>query len=195
MNQLPFLDAKTDYLWGEHELRDIADGEVPVLRVDDPDTPLTVRTVRDALVALVRAGYDDGVIPVLRAGDGQGERLVGVVGLSELEHALSIVADDPDAPVRFGAVERAHAFGEASLASLDGGAAGGGDPLDFGVYMDQAPLTVHALAPLELVHQFFAKLGAKYVVVTDTAGAYEGVIDKTAWLGFIAELERRAHGH
>jgi chloride channel 3/4/5 len=193
MNQLPFLDAKTDYLWAEHELHDIADSEVPVLRVDDPTTPLTVRTVRDALVALIRAGYDDGVVPVLRAGDGQGERLIGVVGASELEHALSIVADDPDAPVRFAAFERTHTFGEASLASLDGGA--GSDPYDFGVYMDQAPLTVHALAPLELVHQFFAKLGAKYVVVTDTTGAYEGVIDKTTWLGFIAELERRAHGH
>jgi chloride channel 3/4/5 len=186
MNQLPFLDAKTDYLWGEHELRDIADADVPVLRTGD--APLTVRAVRDALVALVRAGYDDGVVPILR----DDERVLGVVGARELEHALSIVADAPDAAVRFGAPGH---YGDASVGSLTGDEAGA-DPLDFGVYMDRAPLAVHALAPLELVHQLFAKLGAKAVVVTDADGAYAGVIDKTAWLGFTAELERRAHaGH
>jgi hypothetical protein len=62
------------------------------------------------------------------------------------------------------------------------------DPFDFSVYMDQvslittslllthidnnsqAPLTIQSNSPLELVHQFFAKLGARYVVVTDTDG-------------------------
>jgi chloride channel 3/4/5 len=53
---------------------------------------------------------------------------------------------------------------------------------------------VHHFAPLELVHQFFAKLGAKYVVVTDPDGAYEGVIDKTAWLAHLDEIEKQSHG-
>jgi chloride channel 3/4/5 len=54
---------------------------------------------------------------------------------------------------------------------------------------------VHHFAPLELVHQFFAKLGARYVVVTDPEGAYEGVIDKTAWLAFLEAVEHGVHHH
>ena len=62
------------------------------------------------------------------------------------------------------------------------------DPFDFSYYMDQvrvwytghdrglivlgaqAPLTVQSNSPLELVQQLFTKLGARYVVVTDTDG-------------------------
>jgi chloride channel 3/4/5 len=128
MNQLPFLDAKHDYLWGEYELQGVADAEVPVLRTDETNT---VRHVRDQLIALVRAGYDDGVIPILR-----GERLVGVVGAHELEHALSIVADEPDKQVRFGTLEKTHVFGEMSVGSLVEDVTKP-DQYDFGVYMDQ----------------------------------------------------------
>ena len=62
----------------------------------------------------------------------------------------------------------------------------GDNPFDFSPYMDQvssilfvswcvkclkqAPLTIQSNSPLELLHQFFAKLGARYVVVTDTEG-------------------------
>lgn len=62
------------------------------------------------------------------------------------------------------------------------------DLFDFSVYMDevrrvssqfckdehdmysQAPLTIQSHAPLELLHRFFVKLGARYVVVTDADG-------------------------
>jgi chloride channel 3/4/5 len=44
------------------------------------------------------------------------------------------------------------------------------DPFDFSIYMDQAPLTLQSNSPLEMVHQYFTKLGARYVVVTDTDG-------------------------
>lgn len=37
----------------------------------------------------------------------------------------------------------------------------------------QAPLTIQSNAPLELVHQFFVKLGARYVIVTDADGDCE----------------------
>lgn len=64
-------------------------------------------------------------------------------------------------------------------------------------------------SPLELVHQFFVKLGARYVVVTDADGyctlylivglsvsssrmvADEGIIDKNGWLAFLSELEAK----
>jgi chloride channel 3/4/5 len=60
-----------------------------------------------------------------------------------------------------------------------------------------------------MVHQYFTKLGARYVVVTDTDGLCacriwrlilifcaetltdEGVIDKKTWLAFLSELEEK----
>lgn len=73
------------------------------------------------------------------------------------------------------------------------------DPFNFSVYMDkvtpfrcelpfrhfrsselcahpsvmQAPLTISINSPLELVQQFFVKLGARYVVITDANGFCE----------------------
>jgi hypothetical protein len=37
----------------------------------------------------------------------------------------------------------------------------------------QAPLSIRINSPLELVQQFFVKLGARYVVVTDADGYCE----------------------
>jgi hypothetical protein len=69
---------------------------------------------------------------------------------------------------------------------------GAEDPFNFSVYMDKvgcfrkfssdillitvthkAPLTISVNSPLELVQQFFVKLGARYVVVTDENGHCE----------------------
>lgn len=47
------------------------------------------------------------------------------------------------------------------------------DPFDFTVYMDQAPMTVQAHAPLEVVQQLFVKLGARYIVVVNADGLCE----------------------
>lgn len=191
MNKLPFLDAKHDYLWGDLEISDIVDRDVPTIQLEKENT---VRDVHNALLVLARAGYDDGVLPVLRRNDHESDyRLVGAIGASEIEHALSIVADEPDEPVHFHTVQT-HPTLESSVASLfDGASQNGLDPFDFSIYMDQAPLTVQRIAPLELVHQFFTKLGAKYVVVTDTDGFYDGIIDKKSWLAFTSDLEHKSH--
>ena len=61
-------------------------------------------------------------------------------------------------------------LGSVSSLAETGSAMLGQDPFDFSCYMDQAPLTVQDNCPLELVQQFFTKLGARYVVVTDTDG-------------------------
>ena len=76
-------------------------------------------------------------------------------------------------------------------------------------------MTVQVNSPLEVVHQFFVKLGARYVVVLDADGycessffflislargiwilmawgADEGVIDKKTWLAFLGEIEQRS---
>jgi chloride channel 3/4/5 len=81
----------------------------------------------------------------------------------------------------------------------------------------QAPLTISVNSPLELVQQFFVKLGARYVVITDVNGYCElfslfflrwtvvklhhhprtisldeGIIDKNNWLAFLGELESKS---
>lgn len=40
----------------------------------------------------------------------------------------------------------------------------------------QAPLTVQSNSPLELVQQLFTKLGARYIVVTDTDGYCKSIV-------------------
>lgn len=54
---------------------------------------------------------------------------------------------------------------------LDGGMER--DPYDFTVYMDSSPLTVNSNSPLELVHQMFTKLGARYIIVNNLDGYCE----------------------
>lgn len=54
---------------------------------------------------------------------------------------------------------------------LDGGP--DRDPYDFSVYMDFSPVTVNSNAPLELVHQIFTKLGARFILVNNLDG-YRG---------------------
>ena len=104
-----------------------------------------------------------------------GLRMIGYIGANELEHALSIVADEADAPVTF---HTTSAYGHemywtSSISSLpEEGTNGvpGNDLFDFSIYMDKAPLTVQNNSPLELLQEFFTKLGARYVVVTDSDG-------------------------
>ena len=48
----------------------------------------TVKSLRDKLQALMLSGNEDSGFPIVRH-DGHGLRLVGYIGASELEHALS----------------------------------------------------------------------------------------------------------
>ncbi|KAI0745872.1 chloride channel [Earliella scabrosa] len=192
LSQLPYLDAKHDYIWGALQINDVTDRDVEVIRVDDQNT---VKSLRDKLQLLVDSGNSDSGLPILRQ-DSEGLRMVGYIGANELEHALSIVADEPDETITFHPTTP-HGHGgllTASISSLaeTGSNIFGADPYDFSCYMDQAPLTVQDNSPLELVQQFFTKLGARYVVVTDTDGHYEGVIDKKTWLAFLDQLEHKS---
>lgn len=106
--------------------------------------------------------------------------MLGYIGVNELEHALSIVADEADAIVTFHTTPAygLDAYRTSSIYSLveeelAGGAVTGNDPFDFSIYMDKAPLTIQDNSPLELLQEFFTKLGARYVVVTDSDGYCE----------------------
>ena len=145
------------------------DRDVEAIHLDRQNT---VKSLRDQLQKLVDSGNSDSGFPILKPDD-DGLRMVGYIGANELEHALSIVADEPDEVVSFHtAGPHGHLPMTASISSLaeTGSNMLWADPYDFSCYMDQAPLTVQDNSPLELVQQFFTKLGARYVVVTDTDG-------------------------
>jgi len=191
LQQLPYLEAKHEYMWGNVSISEVTDRDVDVIYIERNNT---VRSLRDQLQMLFESGHDDGGFPILKpTRDGSGTRMVGYIGASELEHALSIVADDADEPVQFHASSvYEHQMAASFSSSFFGDVQAEVDLFDFSVYMDQAPLAIQSNAPMELLHQHFSKLGAKYVVVTDVDGDYEGVIDKKTWLAFLSELEEKS---
>lgn len=107
MNQLPYLDAKHEYFWGSRLVSEVAERDVPILRADKVHT---VRSLTGKLLELARLGMADTGFPVLvkeasahasasasasdRGGGGKRERetgclrVVGFLGMNELEHAL-----------------------------------------------------------------------------------------------------------
>ncbi|EKM81010.1 hypothetical protein AGABI1DRAFT_37258 [Agaricus bisporus var. burnettii JB137-S8] len=191
LNQLPYLDYKHEYLWGNLQISDVTSRDPDVIRLDENNT---VRSLRDKLLCLETSGNDDGGFPILRSEpDGDGLRMIGYIGASELEHALNIVADlDADKEARFHPSYSNDLTSSSILSLLDGHVrSGSSDPFDFSIYMDQAPLTISSNSPMELLHQFFVKLGARYVIVTDIDGLYAGVIDKKTWLAFLSDLEEK----
>lgn len=190
LSQLPYLDSKHEYLWGNFHISDVIRRDAEVIRIDHTNT---VKSLIDSLHALGTSGQDDGGFPIIRQeGDSDGLRLVAYIGANELEHALSIVADNGDDEVRFRATYE-HYHDSSSISSLmETGREIEQDLFDFSMYMDQSPLTVQSNAPLEMVHQFFVKLGARYVLVVDMDGFYEGLIDKKTWLAFLSELENKS---
>ncbi|KAI0929941.1 hypothetical protein AcV5_006776 [Taiwanofungus camphoratus] len=140
LSQLPYLDAKHDYLWGSLQIDDVTDRDVDVIRVDREKT---VRTLRDQLQGLLLTGNSDSGFPILRSDDG-GLRMVGYIGANELEHALSIVADDADKTISFHSTGPYGHGGHmaSSLSSLveTGSYIVHVDPFDFSPYMDQVCL-------------------------------------------------------
>ncbi|KAF9450421.1 hypothetical protein P691DRAFT_810365 [Macrolepiota fuliginosa MF-IS2] len=192
LNQLPYLDSKHEYLWGNLQINDVTSQDVDVIKLDEKNTTMSLR---DKLLALNMSGNDDGGFPILRKDRSDELRMVGYIGASELEHALSIVADSgADEEIQFDNT-CTHDLTSSSISSLLDGHVHtnySADPFDFSIYMDQAPLTISSNSPMELLHQFFVKLGARYVVITDIEGLYEGVIDKKTWLAFLSDLEEKS---
>ncbi|KAG1900670.1 chloride channel [Suillus fuscotomentosus] len=190
LSQLPYLDAKHEYLWSNLSIKEVTDRDVDVIRVDQHNT---VESLRDQLQSLLNAEHDDGGFPILRPGrDEDCLRMVGYIGASELEHALAVVAERATQEVRFHTTYADEELATSYSTWVEEPGQSEDDPFDFSVYMDQAPLMIQSNSPLELLHQFFVKLGARYVIVTDTDGDYEGVIDKKTWLAFLSELEEKS---
>jgi chloride channel 3/4/5 len=50
-------------------------------------------------------------------------------------------------------------------------------------------VTITSFSPLELVQQYFVRLGVRYLAVVDSRGHLKGVIFKKRWLTFLSTLE------
>ncbi|KAF9529368.1 clc channel [Crepidotus variabilis] len=191
LSELPYLDTKHEYLWGNTLISDVMQRDVDVIRLDRKNT---AKSLKAQLVNLTSSGIDDIGFPILRRDiNDDGMRMVGYIGVNELEHALTLVPEDTDDVVHFHTAY-SHYLASSSISSLQDASQPlvRSDPFDFTAYMDQAPLTMANNSPMELVHQIFAKLGARYIVITDTDGLYEGVIEKKTWLAFLSELEEKS---
>lgn len=188
LSQLPYLDYKSDYAWDNLQIGDVVSREISSIRMDQKNT---VQSLSDKLIELISSGENDMGFPILRPDSHEdGVRLVGYIGANELEHALSIVADEPEAEVHFGNAPYAHDLTSSISSFAEPGfmPTPADDPFDFTPYMDQAPLTLTNQSPLEMLHRFFVKLGARYVVVVDSdSGLYEGIIEKKRWLAFLTK--------
>ncbi|KIR73629.1 voltage-gated chloride channel [Cryptococcus deuterogattii CA1014] len=162
LNQLPYLDSKHEYLWGSRRASSVADRSVPHLRADKPHT---VRSLTGKLLELVRLGMEDTGFPVLakevtsaggpgtnvglglEGGIGSGRersclRVVGFLGINELEHALSELADEPDAAINLTPDDATQARIRNSALSIfsfaDSFVDNGWNPCDLSRYIDQS---------------------------------------------------------
>lgn len=180
--RLPYLDFKHQHLWGGLRLEDAINREVEVIYADRLNS---VDLLRDQLERAVSSGETDGGFPVVREEQGR-LRLVGYIGVNELEHALSRAANNSTSMVHFKSAEQSHQLTSSMTSSVFEEEIGP-EALDFTVFMDQAPLTVQRRSPLELVQQLFVKLGARYVIATGPDGEYDGVITKQHWLALLSE--------
>uniref|UniRef100_V5EIJ2 Chloride channel protein n=2 Tax=Kalmanozyma brasiliensis (strain GHG001) TaxID=1365824 RepID=V5EIJ2_KALBG len=128
--------------------------------------------------------------------------MVGYIAASELEHALGRAArSNPETKpestrVSFKNLPFVRAEREGAARVRDSVLFTGSDPLDLSRYVDKAPITVQIHSPLELVHQYFVRLGVRYLIVVDERGLYRGIIFKKSYLKFLADLEEeQGKGH
>ena len=126
-------------------------------------------------------------------------QMVGYIAANELEHALArAVRLDPGINAETAVCSfknlpfvRAEQEGEAGV--RDSVLFTASDPLDLSRYVDKAPITVQVHSPLELVHQYFTRLGVRYLIVVDERGLYRGVIFKKSYLKFLTDIEEGKH--
>lgn len=179
---LPFLDAKTQYAF-EGLPKDIMDARAPTISLDEDNTI-------ESLTVKLAAIYDAGGcgFPIVASVD-SGRRMFGYIAAKELEHGLAAASmHSLKTPCTFRtalALSKGHHIAaSASHAPTPAGT-------DFSWLSDQAPIMCSSRTAMPAVHEFFSKLGVRYVIVVDERGLYVGVIEKNRWLAYLRFLEER----
>lgn len=170
------------------------DGGFPIVtRVTSP-SPAVASTPMSASI-----GSLANVMPQQQQQSGaESYKMVGYIAASELEHALArAVRADPDVQPEntrcsFKNIPFVRAEHEGEAGVRDSVFFTASDPCDLSRYVDKAPITVQIHSPLELVHQYFTRLGVRYLIVVDEKGLYRGVIFKKSYLKFLTDHEQQA---
>ncbi|PWN47941.1 hypothetical protein IE53DRAFT_364295 [Violaceomyces palustris] len=214
---LPFLDQKAEYTWKGVHVPDAMDTSVELIWLEKENTvsDLSRKLQRLAL----GSGYTDGGFPIVvrdpssnNVGGGRGGagiKMVGYIAAGELEHSLKKLKQSmppgldleetvcyfrnlPSFRTEGGEEDRDSLLMTRDSALYHSNLAMA-DPQDLSLYVDKAPITVSIHSPLELVHQYFTRLGVRYLVVVDQRGHYRGVIFKKRYLKFLSDLEKGNH--
>ncbi|KAA8652435.1 hypothetical protein EYZ11_007870 [Aspergillus tanneri] len=175
MNAYPFLDNKLQ-IASDAALGDIVRPVRKSRVIDISDSPFVpARELRSKLQNLLVAGELDSGLPILRH-----NVLSGLIPAPELEYALDSLEDEENTLCLM-ALDTT-----STLSDSDGSHAS--DRVDFGQYIDPAPISLDIHSPIDLVYQCFAKLGLRYLCVLQN-GQYAGLVHKKAFVKFMKENE------
>ncbi|OQE19659.1 hypothetical protein PENFLA_c018G09970 [Penicillium flavigenum] len=173
MNSYPFLDSKlqptTDAVLGDI-VRPVRKNRI----IDISASPFLPATeLRLKLEHLLMAGELDSGLPILCDGV-----LAGLIPAPDLEYALDTLGDEEENTICLMTMD-------ASTVIYD---SDNEDPeqVDFSRYIDPAPIALDVHSPIDLVYQCFAKLGLRYLCVTQN-GKYAGLVHKKAFVKFMKE--------
>ncbi|KOS48041.1 hypothetical protein ACN38_g955 [Penicillium nordicum] len=175
MNSYPFLDSKLQPTT-DAELGDIVRPVRKNRIIDISASPLVPATdLRLKLEHLLMAGELDSGLPILRDGV-----LAGLIPAPDLEYALDTLRDDEENAVCLMTLDTSRAVYDGDNEDEDA------IQVDFNQFIDPAPVALDIHSPIDLVYQCFAKLGLRYLCVTQD-GKYAGLVHKKAFVKFMKE--------
>lgn len=175
MNSYPFLDSKQQVL-SDAELGDIVRPVRASRLIDISNSPfIPARELRAKLEYLLMAGELDGGLPILRH-----NILRGLIPVPDLEFALDNLENEENTLCLMALDESWTATGDDGETETQ--------RVDFGQYIDPAPIALDIHSPIDLVYQCFTKLGLRYLCVLDE-GQYAGLVHKKSFVKFMKENE------
>ncbi|KGO39692.1 Cystathionine beta-synthase, core [Penicillium expansum] len=173
MNAYPFLDSKLQPTT-DAELGDIVRPVRKNRIIDISGSPFVSATnLRLKLEHLLMAGELDSGLPILRDGV-----LAGLIPAPDLEYALDTLGDEEENTICLMAMDTSAAVYDSENEDAE--------QVDFSRYIDPAPIALDIHSPIDLVYQCFAKLGLRYLCVTQD-GKYAGLVHKKAFVKFMKE--------
>ncbi|KAB8079060.1 chloride channel [Aspergillus leporis] len=174
MNSYPFLDNKIQVV-SDAELGDIVRPVRKSRIIDISDSPFVPATeLRSKLQTLLMAGELDSGLPILRH-----DILSGLIPAPDLEYALDNLEDEENTLCLMG-LDTMSVLSDSEDEEVS--------RVDFGRYIDPAPIALDIHSPIDLVYQCFAKLGLRCLCVLQN-GQYAGLVHKKAFVKFMKENE------
>ncbi|KAJ5143620.1 Cystathionine beta-synthase core [Penicillium bovifimosum] len=173
MNSYPFLDSKLQPTT-DAELGDIVRPVQKKRMIDISASPfLPAPELRAKLEHLLMAGELDSGLPILRDGV-----LTGLIPAPDLEYALDTLGEEEENTLCLMNMDASMAVYDSENEDLE--------HVDFSRYIDPAPIALDVHSPIDLVYQCFAKLGLRYLCVTQD-GKYAGLVHKKSFVKFMKE--------